>query len=239
MRPSLSLFFSVLFFFVAGVAQGQFAPHRAIEFEPGSVDRRIELPVGIPATGTFEAWIAPDNCRTGAHQYNVIYLDSNFFFFCYSSGVPGAARLQLQETSGSYPTISTSADAVLLNRWSHIAVTFEQVNAQRDVRVYVNGSAVPLSRNSSPDLSLSDDRLTSTFTGFGAGGNGSIGKSRESGTSDNHFVGGIDEIRIWDVARTQAEIQSSMLFRMAGPNLEAGLLASYSGDRILPGTNGP
>ncbi|MFK5971063.1 MAG: hypothetical protein QM487_13225 [Candidatus Marithrix sp.] len=46
------------------------------------------------------------------------------------------------------------------------------------------------------------------------------------GESTNYFSGEIDEVRIWSVARSQAEIQASMNSTLTGS--ESGLAAYYN-----------
>lgn len=48
------------------------------------------------------------------------------------------------------------------------------------------------------------------------------------GRVDNSFQGNIDEVRLWNVARTQAEIQAAMNTALTGS--ESGLLAYYNFD---------
>ena len=90
--------------------------------------------------------------------------------------------------------------------WHHIAVSFDGT----DLKGYVDGV---LDINSSKSLNTNGNVLR-------------IGR-RAVPDDGEYFNGEIDEVRIWDVARTQAEIQSSMNF-VASP--QAGLIAYYKFD---------
>ncbi|MBD2280751.1 PA14 domain-containing protein [Aphanizomenon flos-aquae] len=88
--------------------------------------------------------------------------------------------------------------------WNHVATTFDG----KEYKLYVNGV----------------ERLKdTTFTGtnISAIQQLNIGKV---GTNDN-FVGAIDEVRLWNVARTQTEIQSYMLNPLKGS--EQGLIGYW------------
>lgn len=50
---------------------------------------------------------------------------------------------------------------------------------------------------------------------------------------NENFIGYINEVRIWNVARTQAEIQTYMNSSLPNPTTQAGLLAYYTFDNLL------
>ncbi|MGN6532492.1 MAG: gliding motility-associated C-terminal domain-containing protein, partial [Ginsengibacter sp.] len=50
---------------------------------------------------------------------------------------------------------------------------------------------------------------------------------------NENFIGYINEVRIWNVARTQAEIQSYMNSSLPNPTTQPGLLAYYTFDNLL------
>jgi len=50
---------------------------------------------------------------------------------------------------------------------------------------------------------------------------------------DENFVGYINEVRIWNVARTQAEIQNYMNISLPNPTTQTGLLAYYTFNDLL------
>ena len=50
---------------------------------------------------------------------------------------------------------------------------------------------------------------------------------------NTNFIGYINEVRIWNVARTQAQIQTYMNTSLPNPNSQPGLLAYYTFDNLL------
>ncbi|MBL7888329.1 MAG: VCBS repeat-containing protein [Bacteroidia bacterium] len=90
--------------------------------------------------------------------------------------------------------------------WNHWAVTFDANTKER--RIYLNGAVV------------ANDVSASNFIGTG---NLKIGRAYNA--NNNNFSGQLDEVRIWNVVRTGAEISANMNSCLAGS--ESGLLAYY------------
>ncbi|MTJ47294.1 LamG-like jellyroll fold domain-containing protein [Dolichospermum sp. UHCC 0259] len=90
------------------------------------------------------------------------------------------------------------------NTWNHVATTFDG----QEYKLYVNG------------VELYKD-TTFTSTNISGTQQFTIGKVADS----DNFVGAIDEVRLWDVARTQTEIQSYMLNSLKGS--EEGLIGYW------------
>ncbi|MEI7420845.1 MAG: glycine-rich protein, partial [Prolixibacteraceae bacterium] len=94
------------------------------------------------------------------------------------------------------------------NNWHHIAFSFNS-GVTNGSYIYIDGVL----------------KLTTTYTilnqtnGVGIG-NGSLTPNQQN------FTGSIDEVRIWNVARTQAQVQSAMNTELAGT--ESGLAAYYN-----------
>ena len=55
----------------------------------------------------------------------------------------------------------------------------------------------------------------------------------ENGAFTTQFIGYINEVRIWNVARTQAQIQTYMNTSLPSPTTQLGLLAYYTFDDLL------
>ena len=103
----------------------------------------------------------------------------------------------------------TSSVNLSYNQWTHIAATYDQAN----IKIYINGS------------------LTCTYANTNALPNGSerwlLGKKWD-GTQYCFFPGTMDEVRIWNMARTQAQIQFSMNNRISSTT--SGLVGYYKLD---------
>ena len=96
---------------------------------------------------------------------------------------------------------------IVLNTWYHIAATYDGSS----VKLYVNGCLV------------ADSALTGTLiqnnliTAIG---------TQSSNIVSEHFRGNIDEVRIWNVTRTQAQLLANMN-DLPNPTTQPGLLAYY------------
>ena len=112
---------------------------------------------------------------------------------------------------GTYPNIwmanSTTA-TVPVNTWTHVAVTYDQTN----VKIYVNGVLAQTWNYSVP---LNNGSNLGYY----------IGRRWDFGDVVN---GKMDEFRIWNVAKSAAEIQASM--RKSVPVNSNGLVAYYKFD---------
>ncbi|MES2514035.1 MAG: LamG-like jellyroll fold domain-containing protein, partial [Bacteroidota bacterium] len=92
-----------------------------------------------------------------------------------------------------------------LNQWVHVAVTFNATNSS--FKLYKNGVLV---------------NSTTTTSGYT---NDAIAIGQYGPSAANFFQGSIDEVRIWNVARTQCEINTFKNSEI--PTTAAGLLANY------------
>jgi hypothetical protein len=104
-----------------------------------------------------------------------------------------------------------SGGTVNLNQWYHIALTYDGNNALG----YLNGTIVANNLNQFGNI------LYSGSPSFQIG-------NRSLQAQGEFFDGEIDDIRIWNVARTQTEIQNNMNTELAGT--ESGLLSYWKFD---------
>jgi len=98
-----------------------------------------------------------------------------------------------------------SSAKISANEWHHVAVTYDADN----VCIYLDGKAT--------DKDLSRGPLARNDTALNIG--------RNSQTKRDLYRGAIDEVRIWNVARTADEIRASMNLALAGD--EPGLVAYW------------
>lgn len=104
-----------------------------------------------------------------------------------------------------------------LNTWTHVAVTFD--DPTNTMRLYRDGTLV--ATNSSLSASYSGENM---YIGSWQG-------------TMSFFEGRIDEVRIWNVARTAAQIQNSRNMEIL-PAAEANLVSYYTFNQgITNGTN--
>lgn len=107
---------------------------------------------------------------------------------------------------------ATSTDQVPLNTWTHVAGTYDGSN----IRVYINGVLKATQPYSGGTLYSSSSQFQ-------------VGKR----TDDNkYFKGKLDELRVWSVARTEAQILANKDISLSSGT---GLVSSFNFNQGNPG----
>jgi glucose/arabinose dehydrogenase/PKD repeat protein len=129
---------------------------------------------------TLEAWVRP---AVSSGWRDVVYKADDVYFLEGSSpsGPPG--------TGGTFGDPLTGSSPLPTNVWSHLAATYDGAT----LRLFVNGTQVA-SRAQSGAIATSNAALT-------IGGDGLY---------NQFFQGAIDEVRVYNVALAQAQIQADM-----------------------------
>ena len=134
---------------------------------------------------TLEAWVNPS---TAANVWgDVIYKGNDNYYLegtSDRSGVPGAGA-----TVGSTDATILGTAALPVNTWTHLALTYDGAA----LRLYVNGVQVSAQ-------AISGTILTST-TPLQIGSDSLFGQ---------YFSGAIDEVRVYNIALNQTQVQSDM-----------------------------
>ncbi len=125
------------------------------------------------------------------------------------STTAGSIRFNVSSDSGSVD--ETVADAFVLNEWTHLALVLnpEETGTER-LKVYKNGIVLAqfdAAGVSSPDLGDTPLKI---------------------GSDPNGFEGEIDEVRVWNVPRSQQAIIAGLVAPMSGT--ENGLVVYYNFD---------
>jgi len=164
---------------------------------------------------TLEALINSSNfsncnftdCRIITKGNDVNSNDLYWMLSTISSGGNIVLRFRLK-TNGSTSTLIATAGALSENTWYHVAATYDGST----MRVYLDGVEVG---NSVKSGSLTTNPAVEAWVG----NNPTLAANRP-------WLGGIDDVRIWNVARTQAEIQNARTYELLGT--EPGLQAYYT-----------
>ncbi|SFT47391.1 Por secretion system C-terminal sorting domain-containing protein [Lishizhenia tianjinensis] len=156
------------------------------------------------AARTIEAWIKTTVDATTTNQQVIVDYGNtgNGQRFTFNVLQNNSIRL---EVAGNGVVGST---AVNDGNWHHVAVTYDPADNDT-VRLYIDG--------------VEDAKKYISTVNTGTAANVSIGR-RQDGVS--YFTGDIDEVRIWNVARTPAELLASMNSELCGPQTE--LMAYYT-----------
>jgi hypothetical protein len=151
----------------------------------GTVSYPADARFNASVAMTLEAWVLrqnPSRCEM------VIAQDATQSFslgFCLDNGIDPVTRLSFSRSGGQHAFASANVRA---NVWTHVAASYDGTT----VRFFIDGvaaGAVPLG-NSGP----------------GAGGPVTIGGDPTFG----NFLGRLDEVRVWSVARSEAQIRANM-----------------------------
>jgi hypothetical protein len=175
-------------------------------------DDYVALPPAVYFSGNFtiECWVYP---RSFSNWARIIDFGngagSNNVLLAYTYGTSGAPGFYVE--GGQFAATQT----LVLNQWSHIAATLNGTSAT----IYINGIAAGTATFTTP-VNVTRNNCY-------------IGKSNWADPNANAIF---DELRIWNTARTQSEIQSSMNTELTGA--EAGLVSYYNFNQgVAGGTN--
>ena len=157
---------------------------------------------------TLEAWMSTVTSRSGSNFYDglgVVYADVSG-----SASDFGTSIVNGKLAFGTVDNTILSTTTVTSGAWVHMAAV--RVRSTGTMRVVINGV----------EESTTTGNSTATLTApasIDIGGN----------TIDSrYFKGKLDEIRIWNVARTTAQIAATMKMRLTGG--EAGLVGYWRFD---------
>ena len=158
---------------------------------------------------TIEAWINPTGSGSSTIEGGIIVNKEGEYEVARFSD--GTIRWAFANNNPTWLWINTSYVAPL-NQWTHIAVTYEL----GVIKTYSNGVLVHTYNGSGNigDFHANEDD-------FRIGG-------RQIG--NQLFQGSIDDVRIWNKARTQAEIQADLIRELTGK--ETGLIGYWNFNSI-------
>ncbi|HNW74092.1 MAG TPA: FG-GAP-like repeat-containing protein [Bacteroidales bacterium] len=151
----------------------------------------------ITGSFTLETWIKPT--KFGINSSGKIFDKTVISLFTYLSGalVPPDSCLTLimVHASGIVSVVATPSGSVRLDEWQHIAVSYN--DSSSTVKIYINAEEQPLETVTPPDGPLSGNGVKPIVIGNARNGN-------------QGFQGCIDEVRLWEGARTREEIEELM-----------------------------
>ncbi|MCW5909230.1 MAG: LamG domain-containing protein, partial [Chitinophagales bacterium] len=167
----------------------------------------------IAGNMTIEMWLYPTDFSQRRNPYNKAYAgegtitqetNGTLNFYQGSLGADGGTGAC---SSGNYEGFNSST-ALTINQWNHIALVRDMAAGQ--LRWYINGNLTN----------------TVTFCQTPVAGNNPV--IIGAGYTSYPYIGQIDEVRIWNVARTTAEVQNNR-FTTVAPG-STGLAGYYRFD---------
>src|SRR5690606_4639767 len=126
---------------------------------------------------TLEAWVYPIQFRNYVHEAHIISKETNSPDYGFMLRTGDNGRLNFNAGNGNWNETTTPNSVISLNKWQHVAATYDGVTT----RIYVNGTEVH-----------SQNR---TFTIGNSGNNLTIGGYPNGG---GNFNGRIDEVKVWN-----------------------------------------
>jgi hypothetical protein len=132
--------------------------------------------------------------------------DMNYFLGIRATDNVLAADFEDLATGGNHPIFGVTAIPAD-SAWHHVAVTFDG----NQLRLYLDGNpdGAPIATTSVPRFdSIQHAAIGTALNSCGTPGNAACFAA--TGQTNGFFAGAMDETRIWNVARTQAQIQSTM-----------------------------
>ncbi|MCG3164301.1 MAG: hypothetical protein POELPBGB_00055 [Bacteroidia bacterium] len=171
---------------------------------------------GFPtgSVATVEAWVNPVNSQADATFNGIVSFGPNpasnynrFLMSIQSNGVPSFANW-----NNDFVPSATTCPALPWGQWSHLCMVLNGTGAN-NISFYINGN-----------LAVTGTTNNAALTNLLASGRITIGCTDPAG--GRYFEGSIANVRVWNVARTQAQIQTDMYLEV--PTVTTGLVARYN-----------
>ncbi|MCP4111319.1 MAG: hypothetical protein GY749_38290, partial [Desulfobacteraceae bacterium] len=135
------------------------------------------------------------------------------FYFVFQDGNSTSVLIQ---TTGIMPNGETSW-SIASDTWYHIAATYDTTTSPNSWAIYIHDADSTLLESVTLSENTTFDEQTPTFCRFGI-----------PGANTRRFSGHLDEMRTWNYALSQVEIETNLTTRLTGD--EDGLLAYYQMD---------
>ena len=155
---------------------------------------------------TLEAWVntSASGLLTIAGQQEDVGGGTGYRIFIHD----GLFRMSLNNTSGT-DQLAVNAENSLINdgNWHHVAVTYDGTGGASGVNMYIDGERY--------NNEIVNDNLVSSTVSTASF---SIGSRNDV---SQFFNGSIDQVRVWDIERTQDEIYDNAYLSLTSePNLQ-------------------
>lgn len=163
---------------------------------------------------TLEAWIYPTSFTTEVWRGNIINKNGSGENG-YMIRVGNGGQVNFNIGSTGWNELNTATGVVTLNTWHHVAGVYDGT----EMRIYVNGT-LQASAPETVNIGVTTLNLL-------------LGEDPQ--WTGRYFPGRIDEARVWNVARTEAEIQAGMNSEIC--TLDPSLVLYYRFNDGVAGAN--
>lgn len=192
---SISLIYNRNFF----EGEGFHLPGQSIEFnltgegERGCVNMGATDALNVYETVTLEVWIKPETPQQDLGQEGVIFNKNEEYQFL---RFPDGALRWMLNVGGAQETMNTCFNTEV-GKWVHIALVYDR--NEYFIKIYINGNLFQSKWGNDPvgwSLVNQEDFL--------------VGVQEFLPDRTLPFSGSIDELRIWNIARTEEQIHETM-----------------------------
>ena len=167
-------------------------------------------------TITVEAWVRPStNTGLGVIVGNYANPNQSSMQFLLRRDT-NTYTFWIQGTGAFQNVIATNS--VILNTWQHVVGVWNG----SDLKIYVDGVLAGTT------IGVNDSSFATTTNVMMIGNN-------QAGTGTERFTGSIDEVRIWNMARTIEQLNGSKSCELGGT--ESGLIAYYNFNQGIDAAN--
>lgn len=196
MNKKLLNYFLTLLFFILISPRNLSAQVVANALDFDGVDDRVDCgpDTSLNIKGkalTIEAWIYNTAFKTNSYDGSIINKEYNTSNYGYMLRCGAGGKLSFNLGDGSWHEIISVTTPLTLNTWYHVAGTYDGTK----MRMYVNGVCTD-------SLAWSGSINNSTTVNLTIGDH--------TGAYTRRFQGQIDEVRVWAVCRTAAQIKANM-----------------------------
>ena len=172
-------------------AQGKFGKAASLGTSSPYINVPNSSSLNITNAITIEAWVKFNSIGGGTYGYNEVLAKVGSSTYQYDFGIRSATRWRFG--FGNSTSEVSNLPALSTNQWYHLTGV-SSVNGVH--KYYVNGVEVASATPATSVTSVSDDMR--------------IGHANSSGFGTNYFDGIIDEVKIYNYARTQKQITEDM-----------------------------
>lgn len=160
------------------------------------------------ASFTLESWVKPFATSSLTNDFTIASFNNNIWF-----GITGSSgHLAISASIAGGTAFSTSSIDIPVNRWSHVAFSYDSATLTGSFFVNMNfagnvlAPAAAITNGGANSFLAIGNRVADDSAGFAV----AVGSPRKA------FHGLIGETRYWEAPRTQAQLSSSAFSRLTG-----------------------
>ena len=177
-----------------------------------------DLAPNLTSDFTVEMWVNFDSLDGNIYPFSIHRANkqNKFLFGFYSNN--NLSFLTYGDSSSDYIKYEVDSNfQIQTNNWYHLSIT----RSANNFKLYINGvKALDLNRS----ISIESNSYVS------------LGQEWDGGSTSDFMNGQLEEVRFWNTARSQSEIQENMYESLSGTS-HTGLISSYNFNDGVPLSN--